>query len=315
MSEIAIVGAGTAGAELVFKRPLAVLAWGLTFLVFYGLPAAAIWATLLPNLAHFATAGAQGISPTDPALLAMTMQMQLVNLLMLAGSMVARAVVYSAIFRAVLQPEASRFGYVRFGMQEVWVGLVTLVGSILVGAAIVAGAIVVGIPIGITALVLQKSAGPGTWVALIGLAVVALVALVSWVGLRLSLAGPMSFAAKQFRLFESWPLTRGKVWPLLGVGVVAVIMAILFELVFVLVVAVVGGSAFALAMAGGHFNPAVLGSNPAALLQTITPWLVVALVAGCFFIGAASAVVIAPFARVYQLLTPSTASVQAEVFS
>lgn len=57
MSQVSIVSAGTAGAELVFKRPLAVLAWGLTFLVLYGLPAGLIWAGMLPNLMHMMAGG------------------------------------------------------------------------------------------------------------------------------------------------------------------------------------------------------------------------------------------------------------------
>ena len=41
-------------------------------------------------------------------------------------------------------------------------------------------------------------------------------AFVVWIGVRLSLAPPATFDRRRFVLLDTWALTRGRVWPLLG---------------------------------------------------------------------------------------------------
>ena len=77
----------------------------------------------------------------------------------------------------------------------------------------------------------------------VGLGLIAVVVLV-WLGLRLSMAAPMTFVDRQFRLFESWSLTRGSAWRLLGVAVLSLLMVFVLELV---VAGVVLGAMFAAA--------------------------------------------------------------------
>lgn len=317
MSKIQIGDAGVAGVRLIFQKPLAVLAWGLVFVVLYGLPLVAMISSIFPNLASLAALGAKGsrAATPDPAMFGMIAEIQFANLLMLLGSFIARAIVCSAICRAVLEPSASRFGYLRLGMQEVWVGLVSIVVGILIFAAMFAAMLVLAIPAGIVAISMGKSASPGVWVLLIGLGVLALVGFVLWISVRLSLAVPMSFADNQFRLFESWSATRGRTGSLIGVGLVAVLLLVVSQMVFGLLIALGFGGAVFTAAAGGHFNPATMGANPAAVLSAVGPWLIAGLLVLCLWMGAATSILMAPFAKVYEALRPSKADDQALVFS
>ena len=76
--------------------------------------------------------------------------------------------------------------------------------------------------VGFISVALSHGAGgiPGI---IVGALVV--VAVMIWVSLRLSLAGPITFTERQFRLFESWTLTRGRGWRLFGVAVIVAVVA------------------------------------------------------------------------------------------
>ncbi|HEY2662676.1 MAG TPA: hypothetical protein VGI79_23360 [Caulobacteraceae bacterium] len=310
MSDFSVGEAGVSGLGLIGRRPGAVFLWGLTYLVIYGLPAIGFWLLIMPDFSAL-THISPGAAPNDPAVMAMMTRVQLINLPLMVCPMVARALVSSAICRAVLEPEASRFGYLRLGMQELWVGLVTFVLGLLVAVAVLTAIIVLAIPVGAAALILRGTVGPGTWVLIGVIAVSALAGGAIWVALRFCLAVPMSFAAREFRLFESWAATRGRVLPLLGTGLIAMALIWLLEIVVLSVV----GAAILIAI-GGHWLPnmAALGarSDPAAWLGSLAPWIAVGTALLCLFAGAASAILIAPFATVYRAIAPGLASEAAE---
>jgi len=51
-----------------------------------------------------------------------------------------------------------------------------------------------------------------------------------WLAVRLSLLVPLTLAENRFSLFGSFALTKGRFWPLLGMAVLAVVMAIVVSL-------------------------------------------------------------------------------------
>ena len=57
--------------------------------------------------------------------------------LIMVGSLVLRAVLGAAVYRAVLTPEDDAWGYLRLGMRELWVGATSIVIGIIVGFGIV----------------------------------------------------------------------------------------------------------------------------------------------------------------------------------
>jgi hypothetical protein len=137
--------------------------------------------------------------------------------------LVAVVVAQGALFRHVFGG-ASGFNGLRWGRDE-WrllgahlmvLGLFLLIGSILL---VVVGSIALGVA-RVSAPQLDSgsteawreafaSAGPAGWVA--GLAPLAALAILVWLGLRLSFTAPATVAEAGVRVLSAFPLTKGKV--------------------------------------------------------------------------------------------------------
>jgi hypothetical protein len=170
--------------------------------------------------------------------------------------------------------------------------LVQFVRSILIAVIQTAMAIPVAILTGVATLGGQNAGLVG--IRLLGQ--LAMYAVVVWVTLRLSLAGPITFTERQFRLFESWTLTRGNTWRLLGVGVIISVVG------FVGVAGVVG-----IWTSTPHPTniQTLLSEPPEQWSQTLAPILI--LIGGAvFFVGALlTPITLAPWPFIYKQLQPT----------
>ena len=66
--------------------------------------------------------------------------------------------------------------------------------------------------------------GLSAWIAFLG--GLAVIGLSMWVGVRLSLLSPQTFAEGRINVRESWVLTHGHFWGLLGMFVLNLLMAL-----------------------------------------------------------------------------------------
>src|SRR6185312_6765210 len=193
---------------------LAVLNWAVAYLVFVALPIFVILAHMLPDIvASYQEGLAQAArhEPPDPArLMALRARMFSYNPLIWLLSLAAQAVLMGAVFRAWLEPQDNRFGYLRLGLREVWLGLTYLVLLVMAAIMVLTLFIPIAIAVGVSAAAAPHGAGPGLPAVLL-LCAIALAGggVIVWVELRLCLALPMSFAQRRFVLYESWDLTRG----------------------------------------------------------------------------------------------------------
>lgn len=143
--------------------------------------------------------------------------------LFFAAVLLLTAMTNTAIFRAILRPKARGFGYLAIGGDEGRQILLALL-IMLVSILCVIGLIVLA-P---TILALT----PESYRALAGvLGGITLVFLLIWVATRLSLAAVQTFVERRVTLFGSWKLTRGRFWPLLGMWLLAIVLAIVVSLV------------------------------------------------------------------------------------
>ena len=131
------------------------------------------------------------------------------------------------------------------------------------------------------------------------------IAVLVWLALRLSMAAPMTFADNQFRLFESWALTKGQGWRLLGVALLVVVFVIGVE---ILIGAVLLGTVFAAggslaALHGEAGFEAFMARPPLAILRDVWPWATVIGVIGALFSAVVQAIFYAPWAAVHRALT------------
>lgn len=234
MARFSVGETATAGFGLIARKPLAVLAWGLALLVAAVLPTYVLFWAAGPQLAALMQLGRHATDAQDPRMVEQIMRMQsgmmLFQLVFWLWSTAVKAVICSAVFRAVLEPADTRFGYLRLGAREGWLTLLFLVEYVL---AYIAFFVVMLLGVVIVAIVSVGGGGQGP--ATIGTAVVvglAALALFVWVALKLSMAAPMTFVDRQFRLFESWSFTKGQIGKLLGVTLLLVVFLIGIQVVF-----------------------------------------------------------------------------------
>jgi hypothetical protein len=136
-------------------------------------------------------------------------------------------VLYAAVFRAVLFPEDSAAFYLRLGRDEArLLGLMLLLwlGMVVAAIPLVLIMILAGF---VLSLVLGKAA--------VGILAVVLVlflyGLMFYVGVRLSLVGPLTMLRRKIMIGPAWRLTRGKFWTLFGTYLVLALAAIAVALI------------------------------------------------------------------------------------
>lgn len=303
MASFSIGGAASSGLSLIRERPVAVLIWGLAYFAIAVAPMLLVGATAIPDFIK--TMKLAGAEPGDDALMRMMVGLQakmiLLQSVQFLGAIAAAALIYSAVFRAVLEPHESRRWYLRLSAQEGWVAFVFVVTGVIGIIAMFAAMI----PFGIIAAIIGAATGgqnPSAWLILvpIGLAVLG---VVIWLILRLVLALPMSFAERNFRLFESWSLTKGHAGAMALTFLIVMVLFIVIEIVFVVIGAMAGGALVAASgvsfPSGGEFpKPPAMGWAPFAAIAIALLGLLYSL-----FAGVVHAIGVAPIAYIYRELT------------
>jgi hypothetical protein len=313
MSDFSIGDAVGAGFGLIAKRPLSVLAWMVVYLVLATAPSLAHLSTIQPALSAmmrsmFENAGSG--HPWDPGeMRAFTAQMwgDWYMWLAMIGGLLAWAIVSAAIYRSVLEPENKGFASLRFGAQELWLIAVLLVAIILFFLLYLVLVLFCAIAIGVVAAAVHGGALAWLFGFLIFLAAVA---VLLWIWVRLSLAGPLTFADRRFRLFESWSLTKGHAWKLFGLAILMILVWIGLQIAIAIVL---GGLRFATMGGGNMFDPAANMRDAFAGMTLRNPAFVVLTVLSTIAKTGVFVVMLAPWAVVFRELSPRT-SEQAAVF-
>ncbi|HEY5070815.1 MAG TPA: hypothetical protein VII63_02175 [Caulobacteraceae bacterium] len=295
MTDFSATDAAFTGFRLVRENPRAVAVWAVVQIAIslgFGVLLALTAGSALMAIQS------QGFAKQDPAQVMATFRQLLPMYAAIAVfAVVFYPVLYAAMARAVLKPDDDRFGYLRLGRDELrQLGLLLLFGLLGFGFYLLLIVMIV-----VVSLVAKGGAAAvaGVLVALIGF--FGIVAAWIVVGVRLSLASPMTFASERIDLFGSWALTKGRFWSILGTYLLTWALA---ALIYMLGFAVI--AAFA-ALAGGGmrglgelFHPD-LGSlaafvSPARLIQVVLSGVLTALI---------WPVVMTPPAAIYRALAPA----------
>ena len=240
------------GIRLARERPKAVLIWALVFFISSLITGGILVGMAGEGLSELAAM--QGDSPSaDPEeALRVFGAIAPAFLLMLPILLAVYGLIYAAVNRAVLQPAEGGPGLLRLGGDEArQVAVMLLLGLVLLFTYVVLTVVVALIAAAVGGAGGEGVAGLLAFVG-IGLSLI----LMLFLGVRLSLASPMTFTERRVRVLQSWGLTRGRFWPLLGGYVLAIALMLVIYLlgmvVFGGVAAVVGGS---LEAAGAAFSP------------------------------------------------------------
>jgi hypothetical protein len=189
-------------------------------------------------------------------------------------------------------------------MREVWL-IVLYVAEIVLFAVLIC--------LGVAAVTLisvatSQAAGKG-WAVLAGmLAGLAVIVGLVTAALRLSMAAPMTFAAGEFRLFQSWRVTRGHAGQIFLVAVLLLVILIAFGII-VRVIEEIGFiplRTFVADPQAGQKMAALFNRPPQELLRAIWPGLVAFLAFLAVYLGLTRTIIAVPWAAVYRMLRPDS---------
>ncbi|HEY0435528.1 MAG TPA: hypothetical protein VGC92_02740, partial [Phenylobacterium sp.] len=223
MAGFSYVRAIGAGFGVIRRKPWAVLAWAGAYLVLAALPLLLIISQILPEAVSTyrdaAHALAQGARPDVAKAMALSAKVSGMQPLVILIQLVSYTILIGAVFRAVLEPQASRWGYLRVGRRELWLGLALVVFVLVAIVLAFTLLVILGVAgaVGVTSA--RQGHPPGPWAyPLLKLIQVVSVGAIFWVMMRLSIALPASFAQNRFVFYEAWGLTRRQGLKLFLVG-------------------------------------------------------------------------------------------------
>ena len=284
------------GFRLVRRKPVALIAWALLYAV---LSLASVFAMsnaigLMVEWGERAEA-LESAEPTQAEVMAVFQgfgEVMLSLAWLLPVSLIVGAMLMAAVARVVLNPRAGGFGYLRLGMDEVRVFVVSLVLCIL----LFCGWLAVGLLVGVLAGIAGATGASWMWLVVV-LGGLAGVAAIIWLAVRLSLAVPITVAENRFAIFDSFALTKGRFWPLLGMAVIAFVMVLVISLLAMVVTLplnlMTGLESWSF---GSNADPEVM----AAALDVTNPWVIVNALVEAVVYALTVGVMYAPFAAAYR---------------
>jgi len=274
------------GFRLTRRAPKALLAWALAYGVFFTL----FFLVAAPHLVTVMSLVTALEGNSNPSIEEIQPLMQAYGAMFAWGMPLAilfGAVLNTAIARSVIRPHDKQFGYLRVGKAELRVLAVNLIVAVITGLAAMVVFAVVSVIAAIAITV------PPLWLVVVLLSLAGL-ALIIWLTVRLSLAVPITFAERRIAVKESFAMTRGVFWPMLGMAIIAWIMALLVALL---------GSAVAAPLSllvGGMDRLAGLeNAGVTQMLRVAGPALAVSLVVNAVLSAAQIAIMYAPFSAAY----------------
>lgn len=276
------------GFRLARRAPMALLAWAAAYIVFFAVFFAVAGGSLI-NIINLAEQIEQSAEPSMDDLMVVFRAYGSMMLLALPLSLLFSAVLTAAVARSVLRPEDKRFGYLRLGRDELRILGATLIVALLMFAVVMAGSVVVGGFLGMAGAL----SAPFLILPAV-LSGLALVAVSAWLTVRLSLVAPTTFAEQKIAIKESWAMTKGRFWPLLGMAVLAGVMSMLVGLLGSIVIAPLN-----LIFGGLESLAGAETTNIATLLVKFWPALLVWGVVNALLSAAQAAIIYAPFSAAY----------------
>ena len=312
MAEISVGSAVGAGFQLIARRPVSVLTWGLLRVGFIA-GIFAVYAPVMIGMFAEIASKAQAGSANPPqaamsqAMMSRMFMLQGVGYLVQFVGLFLNAIILCAVARAVVHPERKAFASLRLGAAELFVVLLSFGAGIVLVFAI----LIFAIPFAIAAVFLAMqhqyvAAGDRGR----DLGVLILVLGLIYIAARFAFVAPMMVDDGQFHLFDAWSLTKGRVGGIVLIGLclflIAVVLGLILDIVFLAV------AAGALGFAAGGFNnlQAFFQQPPQQIIMSLAPSLILLALLTIPIEGCALAIFFAPWARAYRDVVPATPAAQ-----
>lgn len=281
------------GFRLARRSPLAIIIWS----AFYIIMTAALLAVAGGAMTRFmemAQTLETGGQPTQAELMSFGWAYLSFLGLVMPISLIMGSVAYAAVNRAVVRPAESTFGYLRLGMDELRVAVVQIALGLIVGGGL---GIVGGVVFGVLGAALGMSGENGSPLLglLMAVAIIGFLCLAIWVSIRLSLAVPITVAERRISIFDSWGLTRGQFWSLLGMALLALVLCFVVQTLLSIVLMPI-----LFFVSGGFENLASLESmTPVEIFRAMAPLAITVLIFSAIVSALQAAIMYAPFASAY----------------
>jgi hypothetical protein len=309
VADISVSAAAGAGFKLIGSKPVSVFIWGLFMVLVVFAPVVWLFGSAAPQFID--AMREQAAHPETPQQMAQMMSMiyrvGAAESVLWLGGILAAAVINAAVYRAIIEPRNRGFAYLRFGMREIWLIVLYIAQFLFWIGMIILAVLAVAAIAGVTGHFAGRA-----WAGAAG-AVAALLTAFGMivVALRLSMAAPMTFVAGEFRLFESWRLTRGHAWQIflvalllfvimIGVGIVVNIVERLT--LFPMMLSYAGDP-----QAADKFR-AMFSQTPETWLKTAWPYVLAACIGLSIYTGVVRSIMSAPWATVYRMLKGDAAA-------
>lgn len=284
------------GFRVVRRHPMTLVYWTL----FYIATLALAMLLLGGNLVQLVSAmeALEGTGNPSPEDFMPVLQIYMsVFAVVLPVSLIAGAVVYAAVSRAVLRPEESRFGYLRMGRDELRILAVIIVLTLLFMAL---GGVLFALA-GVIGGAATAAGAPWLWLVAVLVGLGAILACI-WLAVRLCLAVPITLAEGRIAIFDSFRLTRGRFWPLLGMAILAGVMSMVVGLLGSLVL-----TPLQLLVVGGDQFSSLQDQGLLAVLRAAWPIILVWILTNAVVSALQVAVIYAPFSAAYREIARETA--------
>lgn len=290
MSDISIDKTVWSGFSLASRHPGAFALWVVVDVVLGIGPYALLMALLGPNFLDLVRQGESGGNLVESLLTGRALG----GLAPLVSALILYAILYAAVFRAVLHPEDRKFGYLRLGRQELILGgLMTI--FYFGGVAVVASALFVAY--GITFVITAIAPALGALTSL--LLLVALIGGLVWLLARLSMVMPMSFAERRIRIAPAWAMTKPHTKKLLLLAVLLVLVGIAIAMISLVVVGA-SVTAFVTSFGDADAMRAFFEQPAGDIIRELTPWGLTAAALSALISTFGFVVFAAPWAEAYR---------------
>jgi uncharacterized membrane protein YidH (DUF202 family) len=292
MSGFQPADAALEGFRITRENPRAFLAWvGASFAVS---ALSGVIDALLPDSVRN---GLQTISASDPLTARQFLDTMIVIAPILVLGLAVQSIMAAAVYRLIFRHDDGRFGYLRLGADELrLMGLTVIYMGLIIGL-FVAVSVVSGLVVAAAALAGSAAQALAGMLAL----AVAMGGMV-FILVRLSLAPVATFAERRLAIFESWHLTRGYFWPLLGAYALA--LACIAVIGFLILAVFSGIAGAVMLLSGGQLSDVNAMMNPAdsSLKHYLSAGLIAYMVVSSVFSALYNAVIASPGAVAYQQL-------------
>ena len=295
MASFSATDAALEGFRITRERPKALLAWtGFCFAVSV---VSALITINMPAETREALELLQNDPDATPDPRLLMEALAILSPLLLFG-LAIQCIMAAAVYRVILRPQEHSFHFLRLGQDEGRLIGLTLIYAVMAIMLVVAVQLVVGI---VSAL--ASFLGQGAFQFVFAASELFALGLLVYLAVRMSLAPVMTFDRKRLAIFDSWTLTRGQFWRLVGAYVLAIccvfVVAILFMMLFMAVATLV------MMMLGGSITELMKIFQPdETTLQTyLNPFMIAYMLVGGLFTAIYYAVVAAPGAIAYRSLS------------